>query len=75
MLLLRSIPETVDDMASAFYDLDAEGAEQRLTRCCEDANQAATIVQHNWAGGSDEFTAWSEKWRDLLNTVETQGDS
>jgi len=64
---LRSIPEAVDDMASAFYDLDEHGAQQVLARCCEEANTAAEMMQHNWAGASDEFTAWCTKWREIFN--------
>lgn len=59
---LKTIPDTVDDLASAFYDLDEDEAKETLDKACSEAKGAATIVKHSWAGTDDEFTAWSEKW-------------
>ena len=69
MKLLKSIPEQVDDLASAFYDLDEEEAEATLDRCCKDAKDAANSVKQSWTGKDDEFTAWSAKWMDALATT------
>jgi Grap2 and cyclin-D-interacting len=68
MALLKSIPESVDELASAFYDLDGDEAKVLLKKCCDDAVRAATIVQQNWDGKDDEFTAWSGKWKDAMGT-------
>ena len=68
MVLLKSIPESVDDLASAFYDLDDDEARVLLKKCCDDAVRAATIVNQNWDGKDDEFTAWSGKWKDAMGT-------
>ena len=66
--LLKSIPESVDELASAFYDLDGDEARVLLKKCCDDAARAATIVRQNWDRKDDEFTAWSEKWKDAMGT-------
>ena len=68
MVLLKSIPESVDDLASAFYDLDSDEARVLLKKCCDDAVRAATVVKQNWDGKDDEFTAWSGKWKDAMGT-------
>ncbi|KAH7070180.1 hypothetical protein FB567DRAFT_554701 [Paraphoma chrysanthemicola] len=62
MAILKTIPETVDDLASAFYDLDEDEARQTLEKSCTQAQSAAELVQLSWTGSNDEFTAWSAKW-------------
>lgn len=69
MKLLRSIPEQVDDLASAFYDLDEEEAKKMLEKCCEEAKSAAGLVNQSWSGADDEFTAWAAKWEDALGAA------
>ncbi|KAF1978460.1 hypothetical protein BU23DRAFT_577327 [Bimuria novae-zelandiae CBS 107.79] len=68
--LLRSIPEQVDDLAGAFYNLDGDEAKATLGKCCGQAKSAAGLVKQNWAGADDEFTAWSMKWVDALDKAE-----
>ncbi|KAF2444748.1 hypothetical protein P171DRAFT_281984 [Karstenula rhodostoma CBS 690.94] len=67
MKLMKSIPEQVDDLASAFYDLDEDEAKTMLDKCCGEAKSAASLVKQSWTGTDDEFTAWSTKWEDALN--------
>ncbi|KAJ4376480.1 hypothetical protein N0V83_001764 [Neocucurbitaria cava] len=62
LALLKAIPETVDDLASAFYDLDADEARQTLEKCCGEAKSAVELVRQSWTGSDDEFTTWSGKW-------------
>lgn len=69
MALLKTIPETVDDLASAFYDLDGAEAKQMLSRCCREAKSAAELVKQDWTGTDDEFTAWSVKWVHALDAA------
>lgn len=69
MKLLRAIPEQVDDLASAFYDLDEDEAKVTLSKCCGDAKEAATLVKQSWAGADDEFTIWSAKWENALSAA------
>ncbi len=62
MDIFKSIPDTVDEMASAFYDANGEEAQSLLKRCVKDAKRAASISKHDWEDEADEFTAWSVKW-------------
>ena len=62
LALLKSIPETVDDLASAFYDLDELETKKTLDKCTGDAKSVVALVKENWYGQADEFTAWSDKW-------------
>lgn len=62
MALLKTIPETVDDLASAFYDLDEDESKQTLDKCCKEAKNAVELAKQSWIGQDDEFTAWSTKW-------------
>ncbi|KAL5115070.1 hypothetical protein ACEQ8H_007045 [Pleosporales sp. CAS-2024a] len=68
MALLKAIPDTVDDLAGAFYDLDEDGAQGFLHEAKAQAKRAAELVKQNWAGGEDEFTAWSATWAAALET-------
>jgi hypothetical protein len=69
MMFLRAIPDTVDDLASAFYDLEEDEARRTLHKGCEEAKSAAQVVKQSWAGMDDEFTAWSEKWTAAMDAA------
>lgn len=66
MSVLKAIPETTDDLASAFYELDGKTAEDLLQRFQRDALSAVDIVKRNWEGNDDEFTTWSGKWVEAM---------
>ncbi|KAK7554659.1 Grap2 and cyclin-D-interacting-domain-containing protein [Phyllosticta citricarpa] len=68
MDILQSIPETVDEMASSFYDLDGEEAAEIFNKCCSDAVRASELVKQNWEAKDDEFTTWSSKFQDAIKT-------
>lgn len=65
--LLKSIPERVDDLANAFYELDADEATSILTKITTDAKAAATAVEKSWKNTSDEFTTWRSKFEEALS--------
>ncbi|KAG9191718.1 hypothetical protein G6011_10452 [Alternaria panax] len=69
MNTLKTIPEIVDDIAGAFYDLDEDEAKQILDKCCGEAKRAIGLVKQSWSGKDDEFTAWSGKWISALETA------
>jgi hypothetical protein len=69
MTLLKTIPETVDDLASAFYDLDEDSVKELLEQGCKEAKSAAGVVKQSWAGVDDEYTAWSQKWVDAFDAA------
>lgn len=69
MQILKSIPDTVDDLASTFYELEEEEAEAELEKVCDQAKNAVAVVSKSWTGTDDEFTAWSAKWIEALDAV------
>lgn len=69
MNTLKTIPETVDDIAGAFYDLDEDEAKQTLDKCCGEAKSAIELVKQSWNGEDDEFTIWSGKWISALEAA------
>jgi hypothetical protein len=69
MNTLKTIPETVDDIAGAFYDLDEDEAKHTLDKCCDEAKSAIKIADRSWTGKDDEFTAWSAKWMSALGAA------
>ncbi|OAL00784.1 hypothetical protein IQ06DRAFT_249752 [Phaeosphaeriaceae sp. SRC1lsM3a] len=69
MTALKTVPDTVDDLASAFYDLDEDEAKETLDKACSEAKSAAKIVKQSWAGTDDEFTTWSDKWVTALDAA------
>ncbi|KAF2398387.1 hypothetical protein EJ06DRAFT_532136 [Trichodelitschia bisporula] len=69
---LSGIPDDIDDLAAALYDLDAEDANTRLDKICTKAQDAASKVSRPWDGGKgDEYTAWLEKWKQVITPMES----
>lgn len=65
--LLKELPETVDDLASAFYDLETAQIDQVLGNLVANSKIAAKMVQLGWDGSQDAFTTWTAKWLDVMN--------
>lgn len=59
---LKSLPDSIDDMASNFYDLDEEAARAALADCVKQACETATLAKLDYDGKEDEFSTWSKKW-------------
>jgi hypothetical protein len=59
---LKSLPDSVDDMASNFYDLDEEAAKAALADCVKKACETAALAKFDYGGKEDEFSTWSKKW-------------
>lgn len=72
VILLKSIPESVDDLANAFYELDAEEATSILSAITTDAQSAATTVKRSWTKTDDEFTAWRTKFEEALSKTHSK---
>ncbi|KAL1618298.1 hypothetical protein SLS54_007275 [Diplodia seriata] len=65
--ILRAIPDSVDEMASAYYDLDGDEANRVFAKIAADALRASELVKRSWDGKDDEFTAWAARFRDAIN--------
>ena len=59
---LKELPDSIDDMASTFYDLEEEDAKTALNECLEKARKMAVLARLNYDGEEDEFSKWSQKW-------------
>lgn len=59
---LEKIPDTIDELASAFYDLSTNEIDRFLEQISSDARAAASEVRLSWDGKDDEFTGWARKW-------------
>ncbi|KAL1637648.1 hypothetical protein SLS58_009252 [Diplodia intermedia] len=65
--ILRAIPDSVDEMASAYYDLDGDEAKKVFAKIAADAVRASDLVKQSWDGKDDEFTAWAARFQDAIN--------
>lgn len=63
---LKELPDTVDDLASSFYDLNTEQVDDGIQNCLEHATRAVELVKLDWDSNEDEFTAWANKWLEIV---------
>jgi Grap2 and cyclin-D-interacting len=56
--VMKKIPDITDELASAFYELDAEEIDKRMDQCFFTGFAAAELLIKNWEGQKDEFTTW-----------------
>ena len=68
MTLLCTIPDLVDELANAFYELDVDEVDMLLEQISEKAKRAAVEVKLSWDAKEDEFTAWTTKWEDAMKS-------
>lgn len=64
---LRLIPDHVDDLANAFYELDNLDAQVGLSKICALGRRCVKLTSKSWTGEDDEFTAWSRKWIEAID--------
>jgi hypothetical protein len=60
--ILKRIPDTVDELASSFYELDAAKINKNSEDCFSLGCEAAELLLTNWEGKEDEFTVWADKF-------------
>ena len=65
---LSTIPPTTDELAAAFYSLDAPLADVVLSRICASGIQAALTAKLDWSETEDVFSEWVGKWVDMMTT-------
>jgi hypothetical protein len=61
--VLKKIPDITDELANAFYELDAAEIDKRMDECFFTGFAAVELLVNNWAGKEDEFTAWARKFQ------------
>ncbi|KAF2837716.1 hypothetical protein M501DRAFT_936828 [Patellaria atrata CBS 101060] len=69
MEILKAVPEFTDELASAFYELDAKEADKYLEKSCLEASKAVAVVNLNWDGYEDVFTDWSARWLEAITNA------
>jgi len=55
---LKKIPEDTDELASAFYSLQAADIDKAVEECLSTSHKVVKMLLKNWKGEDDEFTAW-----------------
>jgi uncharacterized protein YukE len=63
----KAISEAVDDLANAFYELNADQAQANLEHILNEAQTTASNMEQSWNGLGDEFTTWASKWKDAIS--------
>jgi hypothetical protein len=56
--VMKKIPGIVDDLASAFYELDGPEIDKRMDLCFLTGLAAAELLIKDWEGQKDGFTDW-----------------
>ena len=64
---LKIIPEEVDELVSACYDLDNDQARARIKAVIEHGKLITTHLRKSWKDQDDEFTAWSTRWEEAVD--------
>lgn len=73
---VAKIPDTVDELASAFYDLDHDEAKAVLDRVVGTAKSAGECASRDWEEREDEFSVWLKRWVEVMQQApkaKTQG--
>lgn len=61
--ILRKMPDRFGDLASAFYELEANDIDETMDQCFFDAFAASELLSVAWDGGRDEFSEWTIKFQ------------
>ena len=55
---MKKIPEITDELASAFYELDAKEIDKQMNDCFLAGSSVVEPLIKNWEGQEDEFSTW-----------------
>ncbi|KAK0120357.1 hypothetical protein ONS95_011760 [Cadophora gregata] len=61
--VMKDIPDIVDELASAFYELDVKEIDKRMDQCFFSGFPTLQLLNKNWKGQEDEFTTWVQKFQ------------
>jgi len=56
--VLKKIPDIADELANAFYNLDAKEIDRRMDECFFTGVAATELLATDWSDKDDEFTVW-----------------
>ncbi len=55
---LKPLPDTADELANAFYELDSDAIDKTMKECFDSGVKACDLMLTDWEGKEDEFTVW-----------------
>ncbi|OBT56959.1 hypothetical protein VE04_02640 [Pseudogymnoascus sp. 24MN13] len=61
--ILRTLTELADNLATAFYDLDAEAIDDGMDECFSTSLKVTELLSQDWAGKDDAFTTWAQTFK------------
>ncbi|CZT53142.1 uncharacterized protein RSE6_14596 [Rhynchosporium secalis] len=61
--MMKKIPDAVDELPSAFYELDVKDIDDQMEACFLSGFSALELLNKNWKGEEDEFTVWLQKFQ------------
>ncbi|RFU33523.1 hypothetical protein B7463_g2801, partial [Scytalidium lignicola] len=56
--IMKKIPDITDELANAFYELDASEIDARMDECFFSGFMISELLSDNWEGKKDEFSTW-----------------
>jgi hypothetical protein len=71
---LKAISEGVDELATAFYELNINRAQAYLERITDTALMTAKSMIQNWNGSEDEFSVWTTRWEGAITKRDEDQD-
>lgn len=71
---LQYFSEATDGLAESLYNRDEESAEAGLEAMKRAAAESIQKMRLDWEGAEDEFSTWSGKWKERLDTLASTSD-
>jgi Grap2 and cyclin-D-interacting protein len=75
VLSVEQLQGDVDELAGAFYELNASLIRHFLSKISEEAEDVAKRVSLDWDRKEDDFTTWTSTWTKLINKNEVPSDT
>lgn len=67
--LLARLPESFNDLAYAFYELQPAEIDKTMDQCFFDAFAASELFSKDWDGTRDAFSEWTDKFQTEIKKV------
>ncbi|CZT12141.1 hypothetical protein WAI453_003028 [Rhynchosporium graminicola] len=61
--MMKKIPDAVDELASAYYELYVKHIDDQMEKCFLGGFSELALLKWNWKGEDDEFTVWLQKFQ------------
>ncbi|KAH8803192.1 hypothetical protein F5884DRAFT_861523 [Xylogone sp. PMI_703] len=64
--IMKKIPDNTDELANAFYELDASAIDACMDECFLSGFLLSELLSDNWEGKKDEFSKWASNFQDAI---------